>query len=1073
MVMRAAKETSEAERSVESPTDSSSSESGVEAVFAPTSSWFQSMLRSFLTSYVVLLAGAAVWVRTGGTHARLLLIPILLLPSMYQFLLRPVHRRLALRAMARRSTAASVMLSIATATGVLVVSGTMTEAMRRTGHDVLASHLGPVDATIVAGTAAARLEALAAVERFETLTRNNRRSGSLSIADSTDGRLLFTTTRVRAFVKTDAIIGNVDALELDVTEAQRFGGNSFATGLDGLGPLRGEQAYVGSDLAAALRVKQGDVMNLEVGANRRRVVVGKVLPRRGLAALSLDGQARPRVIFVSPGLVSEAAGKKSPLVRYVTAFSAVSVGDAAWKRSRGLAELLDQALENASVANPFGEPNEPAPTPERIDASAVAVKAVLREFVERDVDRLTPLVARVGALSGLGAIGSLVAAMVMAVRSRRRELHALRAIGLRRADAFSVLQLELALLSLAGVVFGGIFGVLVVRFLLIRSGVSDSGPLDGGLRLRLLPSWTSVTQNLVVAFAVVTGTSTLATAFAGRGDVGGGLRGEVQNTEPLTRKQRLQLSSVVVLLFGFAALLRSPTLALVVLAMVVWLAEMLVRSSKRALVRLVGFVLLIAGVGVLIGHKRVASTGSALSAFEYAIVTAVVLLAGTFAIGDSAVEKFFGRLPFGRESALRARLRRVKTDLLVPVTAWLAGRLDRPSLLARRPIAPMFVQRLAGVECEQRGWIAHAVRLMASLAGFTVVLSTLATSAVRVSTERRASDARGRFDLLVRNAGPANLEVIRSRPDVGQVLAVRSRLASFALPGKAPQRGVLSSVDSSYSAAKGVARLSARLASLPSDEAAFENILAKPGAAIVDESLLLESGLSASGLLGRELFLADPSSGRSSTVEIVATMRSSAGLGSVVLSPTTYDALMNKRPSDTTYLVDLLGRSNEQRVSSELRIRGIEASPFAEVARQSLRGPRTVASLLHQLAYVVVFGGLLSGLIVIASALATRKRDFASLRSLGATDALLRSVVGSTYHRAGLHGFLLGAVASLLSVPTLLKGNELGLSFEFPIVRILLSSLFVLIVGRVVLWLLLYKTLRTAPAPALRSSGTS
>jgi ABC-type lipoprotein release transport system permease subunit len=1058
------------------------SQTGLESVLTPTFEWFRSMLRGFLMVYVVGLASLLVWLRTPTSNARLWIVAALSIPVAYQLLLRPVNRRVALRGIVRRPTTWSTAAAVAIAAGVLATSVTVADSVPRTRGAFARRHLGPVDTLVFAPTESARLRFLAAVERQQaalSTADGTRRSGTTSVTESTDGQVLFTSSRVVASSPTVSSIAGVDAIEVAFEDLEKFGSEPSTTGLSGLHSLSGQMAYIGADLAADLDARQGSPLTVSIGGVVRNFTVERVLPRRGMAALALDGRPRPRVLFIARGALSTFAPEGSGLVRYVTAYSAVGPAALTWRQSRTLADVLAQAIEKGDV--PSGDNSGISVATDRIEANAVAVKADLQEFEARGSDAFGPVASGLSAIAGVGAVASLIAALVLTLDRRRRELASLRAVGMSRSDALGAVTVELWLVSLASIVVGSTIGWILGAIALGRSTVSSSAYRSGStvsFPIRVAALSTAIAAGAAVAMATIffVGVTQLRLRKDSK------TSNETIDAPNLVKRIFLALSLIGALALIGRGVWKQSGLSTVVGAVV--LAVLTSRWAKTTNKKFQRFVRPIAIVFFFVAPvlSLVGVRSGMFGAGTFGFLSSILLVGGCVAAGglgsDPSAKANIPATP-NRFKSVGSVLRKPYVLIVKPVK--LLGQKVVAEVLSRfseaehvEPVAVSDALRASITKGQKDHRPIHTmiIRVLSAFGVFSAVVSSVLSSSVQQGISKQALDSKGRFQALVRSDDPAVVLALRNRPEISEVSVQQTRFGSLSRPGVAPVRTAIASLDESYSAAPGVARLASRSSTFASDREAFLALLSNPESAIVSEASL--HGTSSGKAIGTNVFVADDDSGLSSSLTIIGVTRSTAGLGDVLIGPEALDRLRGKRPVNTSELVSFAAGVDTKSAVAGLRTQlGIEVDSFAGVASEAFRSQRTVASLIGQLSRIMLLGGLLTSFVIVRSALRDRRRDLASLRTFGAVDGVLRAIITSEYRRAGALGAVVGLFAALPATLHLLNGTAPALTLAIPVVRLVVIGIVLVVIANAALVLLAHLSLRGSPAAVLHANANS
>ena len=910
-------------------------------IVSSSSDWFRTMLHSFLISYVTVLASAAAWFRSTSSTGRLLVVPILSLPAMYRVLFRPVSRRIAWRSLTRRRGILSTIGALSLGSAAMSAALVFPQALRSATQSATDRNLGPVDEIVVATSPGARLQALTAIQARETQVRLEQRTGTNSIQSSIDGQLSLAATdvTVRSVSRNNETMAS--ALEVDLTEAAAFGGNPAETGLAGSVPLGPSDADVGGDLAADLNTAPGETLVVSSGGFDRQFVVRRVLGRRGLAALSLDGRPSPRVLFVQPGSVSVGASTVNVPVRYVIAYSNRGRSADGWKRSQFVADAVADALQSSNST---------------ISATSFAVKADLKARADASVRPFratTNLAATL--LAEIGATAILFS-MLVAVRSRRRDLSVLKASGEPRRERFGAVVVELWAVALLAVGIGTGVGFVVARALLGGLRGLSSAPAES-LNFSLRPSpgtmATAFAGSMIIAIA---GLQSLAT-LGSRSDVTGWTRDALKSGS-LTRWLVL-LVGVVTIVVGGLVVLRGRSdgndsavlLGLFVLGFV-GLAAVAGLRPKRASSALVGIcgALDVAGLVALFRGTVSPATGSA------------TLLVG---MGGIAIAVLHGWSPFRRLGGERVRnVSSFAVPAVVALTA--AGSLFAGSLL----------QVADGVTSQ-----VHA--------------------------------AQGRFDMIAPTiAGSVALRAIHNTPGVVEAVQVTAKAGTASGSNRESVGTSYGFLDRSYADAEGVGRIVSRSAEFANDQAVFKAVLGGARLAIVDVATAERLGINEQ--TGADLQLRDATTGRSVGVTVAAILVSSAGLPDVIISPSSFDAIGERSAARIGALLRTNGDSAG--ITAALSSSGIRSTSFRRLISDRNVSGRQLGRLLRALSRLTV----LSGLLVVASlftiSLLERAPEFATRRMLGVSDrSLIRQVVNEQIPRV-LEGLLLGVV---VAIPTL------------------------------------------------------
>jgi hypothetical protein len=249
----------------------------------------------------------------------------------------------------------------------------------------------------------------------------------------------------------------------------------------------------------------------------------------------------------------------------------------------------------------------------------------------------------------------------------------------------------------------------------------------------------------------------------------------------------------------------------------------------------------------------------------------------------------------------------------------------------------------------------------------------------------------------------------------------------------------------------------------------FAAVLVDPSLAIVNQSVVSATPLKS--LLGSKVFVTDADSGRSGTFIVAGVVGSSAGLGDVIVGPEAFDRLRGGSTVESAHLVSFVGGADAKEATASLSALGGRAYSFSDVARESLSGVEAIARLIRQFALVSVIGSLAMGALVLASSLRDRRRDVASLRTLGASNQVLRSVLGSQYRKPVRQGSVVGALVAVVAAWRLVDRRGSGLRFSLPVAGMILAVVVLYLGWRAIVAVITRQAIGGSPAEVLQGSG--
>jgi hypothetical protein len=415
---------------------------------------------------------------SGGIN-RLALVIAATIPIVVVAATRPLTRRLVLRSLVRRKTQ-SLLLAICglLATTALTASWQLDAGYKASANDAAAATLGPVDELIFTSSAADRA-------RVQQLITDTTATTELTLSTPApngwtrriDGQLAFVSAPV--LLEQGANILRATAIELDVVKASTFGGVPADTGFAGAVALDGKGLLLGADAAQRFAIDRSKPVRLVVGGGSLDVQVGGVLERRGLAALSLSGDAHPLVVFVAPGTLVATATDPGALSYGIALSNKGGVREglrSSTAVTNGLRDLL-LGKTGSETAGVIGSETVGARSP--VDASIVARKQDLFNKANKVNLPLLRLVRLLTTLLSF-AVGAVLLGSCLAFSwARQSEVNTLRALGFVRSDVLGFFALEAWILSLLSALFGALLGTFFAWIAFpASSGSSGTGFSD-------------------------------------------------------------------------------------------------------------------------------------------------------------------------------------------------------------------------------------------------------------------------------------------------------------------------------------------------------------------------------------------------------------------------------------------------------------------------------------------------------------------------------------------------------------------------------------------------------------------
>ncbi len=413
----------------------------------------------------------------------LIVVLVLSLPFLLVLIRRPVLRRLAVRNAVRRPREAILvvlgsMLGAAIITGSAIVGDTMTASIRQVGR----SHLGPIDELITARGAADQQQLL---KVLRPAVKGNI-DGLLAFA-SLDAATTSTGPHVLAAPRSQ-LIG------VDFAAARGFGGDPRATGMSGSTPAAGHAAIT-KDLSSTLGIRKGEQIAVYAYGHRTKLVVDRILPRRGVAGFWLGADQEARNVLVSQRTfdrISTLPGAGQPPVWRIAVSNRGGIESGVGRTDAAISQIRAVA------------PKAP------FDPQIYPAKRTLLDIADAGGKSFTTMFTAMGSFGVIAGLLLLVNLFVMLVAERKTELGMARAIGMRRSDLVRAFATEgwiyTIVASALGVLVGiGLGGVLVA--ISARIFATEHNRFDLYFTLKPSSLASSFAFAFVVALVTIVGTS--------------------------------------------------------------------------------------------------------------------------------------------------------------------------------------------------------------------------------------------------------------------------------------------------------------------------------------------------------------------------------------------------------------------------------------------------------------------------------------------------------------------------------------------------------------------------------------
>ena len=911
-----------------------------------------------------------------------LLIPVavLLAISAFDFLFRPTFRRLAFRNIARRrGEALLVVLGSLLGTAIICASFIVGDTLDASIRDLARTQYGPVDEILSAP----------GVDQLPRL--------EAAVADpppGTDGALSLVSTPATAASVGDDRRAEPQALlhEVDFADAARFGGDPAATGFTGAPtePAEGE-VVVGADLADELEVGVGDTIEVfAFGASRRLDVTG-TLPRLGVAGFYPLPGSRSPVAFVAPGTIAALAeGPAAATARPPTARVLVSNDGGVFDGAAGSDRVTDELRRRVA---------------ERPGVQVDAAKADILEDAELQGDSFTQLFSSVGGFSVIAGILLLVNIFVMLSEERKTELGVLRAVGLKRNHLVRSFGMEGAVYALVASVVGAVAGIGVGRVIVtVTSGLFDQG--DFGLVLRFAVTPESLVTGGLLGLLIGLLTVWATSIRIGRLNV---IRAIRDLPEPTLRRQRLR------------------TLVLAALGVVA--GGLLFASGvvgEEAFSALAGPAIALACSVPLLSRllpRRAAVTLPMLLALAWGVLC-FTLLPGVFANSETPLFVLQGIVLVGSAVAVFA----TNADVGSRFTA---GR----SLAARLGLAYPLAKRFR-----------TALLLgMYALVIFTLTFLAVLAGIFEAQAPTLTEETRAGYDLLIDSTpgNPVTAAALEAQPDVAEVAGLRRGFPEFAaeVTEGEPEPWALTGFDEAL-LQRGVPALDERDPAYPTDEAAWDAVLADPSMAFISDFFLAaEAGPPGDRFdPGDRFSVVNTATGEARPITVAGIVTSDFAFNGVLMGDDFVDEFLGPLAAPTRWYVAVEPGADPdevaERLTGDLLANGVDAQTFRDLVDESLSQQNGFFRLMEGfLALGLVIG--IAGLgVVMVRAVRERRRQIGMLRAMGFRSRTVRAAFLFEAGFIAAQGIAIGVALGLVTSWTLLVNSsafgEQDLGFAVP-----------------------------------------
>ena len=637
-----------------------------------------------------------------------------------------------------------------------------------------------------------------------------------------------------------------------------------------------------------------------------------------------------------------------------------------------------------------------------LPVTVVPVKRMLEDRVARAVDPLRRLFASLSALAVATSGVFLVLLLAQFTAGRRRSAAAMRLVGVGRFDVAAATGLEAWVYASAGVLVGALLGYLLALSIGPAAARSAS---TSGIGLGFAPTIASAAGGGALGLVLAIAAIALPCAALALRPVLGELRAPSPAPDAAPRRGGLATGA------GFAV-----GLAFLALGLVGQHAAQVFGGAGMA-----GLATIV-GVAMRRPRWRPIATGVVSGAVLSAAVLTWWVRPGIVRSGDAG-----GFI--------------VQSIVALAAAALLSEVIGRPlgAVVGRGWRA--LSQRRAGRD----GHAAAVTRVGGALRrfgrtrgllfsmGFSATFFLLASSWSLTSTlEHRVdvevADARGGWHVTVRSGDgdPVALRALGKASGVAGIATFTSRVVTVGTSGTgAAPRATAFGMDRAYATDR-PARLASRAAAYADDRAAYAAVLDDPSLTIVDPSAIVTAPSGEPLRPGDHLFVGDSFTGRSTTLTVAATLRSSVGIAPILVRADVLDALgTNPAPLDRAVLrlatgdVDGWAKSPPSSFDGSVRT-------FEQAAREDTAAPRQLLDVLR--VFVILSAVLSVGAISAAAAeqVRRRRREFATLRAVGMRRADLRAAVIGPILVQLVDAAVIGLALGVLGASSLVRSGVIG-----------------------------------------------
>jgi len=933
------------------------------------------------------------------------------LPFLWLVLRQRTLRRLAGRNARRRPIEALLvvigsLLGTAIITGSLVVGDTIDRSIRAAAYD----QLGPVDETVSVNGLDQGAEL---VDRFRGFS-----------SPDVDGVLSFMTAG--ASVVNTGLDGGTQPraqlVEVDFAAARSFGPDPTITGVQGDTPAQGKAAIT-VDLADKLNLAVGEEMTVYAYGEQLRLVVDRVLVRRGVAGYwTVDGRQQSYNVLVAPGTIASAAGRLTAPTTgagdaaLVPPEVIVAISNVGGVESGANLTGAASAAVNAVVA-PMG-------------LRAVPAKQTLLDLAEENGKGLSQFYFTIGMFAVAAGVMLLVNIFVMLADERRSELGMLRAVGMRRAPLIGAFALEGWLYAVVSSALGAVAGIGVGRLIAWRAdAILSAGQETTALKMEFSFTRATVMNGFALGFLISLITIVFSSVRIARFNVIRAIR-DVQEPHRVRPRRRYARAGFTLALLGVAY-------------------SIVGFGGSNGYGVMLGPALVVAGAAPVLARRwpgRSVTSVAATLVLVWAVVAIPVLGAMDVPI-DIPIFLAQGLTMTAAAIALVS----VHQEAIGRGIARLTGR----SLPVRLGLAYPLARRF---------------RTGMTLGMFSIVMLTLVYMSVisymfRGQTDSLASDLSGGFEIIATSSSsnPVTTVELTNLKGVAAVAPLSYVFADFTRDDREPMAWPATGF--------GPQMLDAPpklhdIGPYPSNIAAWTAVYNNPALIIVDDNFLLTAGGPSTrpAQIGDTITIRDPQSGQARELTVAAKAEDDLVGNGAFVSATTLQDLFGARATPSRFFVSASDPdATVDAIRSTFIANGADASTVASVVGSVLSQSSSFFTLMQQFVGVGLIVAVAGIGVIMVRAVRERRREVGVLRSLGFPARKVAEVMVFEAGFIALQGILIGVgIALVASYGFAASGADWakGMHWGVPILEVV-----------VIVAIAIVSTLVTALWPARRAAG--